>query len=391
MTVTVPNSGENALEALKFELYPNAFREDAEFAPVSGIYKNAAYYAGMNYGGIAISSVENAAGFEINGEDKNILTVTLEEPLYPDEAVTLGIDFEVTIPAVNHRFGVGQHNVNLANFYPVLCARTESGFYECVYSSNGDPFVSECADYDVTLVIPEEYTAVWGGTGEWTAANGKKTCHAVFENVRDVAFVLGKELRSVSADADGVSVEYWYFSDTSPDRTLKVATDSLSYFSRTFGKYEYPRYVVVQTDFPYGGMEYPALSMISSALKESEVPAVVAHETAHQWWYAMVGNNQFEAAWQDEGLAEYSSALFLGAYPEYGGSYEEFVRRSENSYRAYYSVSSQISGEADTSMTRPLTAYSGDYEYRNLAYDKGVILFDRVRAVTGDRSGSAEV
>ena len=37
-------------------------------------------------------------------------------------------------------------------------------------------------------------------------------------------------------------------------------------------------------------------------------------------------------------------------------------------------------------MNRPLTAYSGEYEYRNLAYDKSVIMLDRVRSVTGDRA-----
>ena len=385
MTVVVPNGTDTALDSLSFSLWPNAYREGATYAPVSELYASAAYYAGKSYGGILVQSVTGGAGYEVCGEDENILSVTLEKPLYPDECVELNIGFEVTLAQINHRLGVGEHAVNLANFYPVLCARGENGFLEYVYSCNGDPFVSDCADYEVTLTFPEEYTAAFNGAGEVTAADGKKTAHVQAENVRDVAFVLGKDFQTLTGDVNGVPVEYCYFADESPETALKVAQQSIDYFGRTFGKYSYPRYVVVETDFPFGGMEYSGLAMISSALRSEDVPAVVAHETAHQWWYAMVGSNQFENAWQDEGLAEYSSALFLGAHPEYGETYEEFVHRSESGYRAFFSVRAQVSGEADTGMNRPLTAFTGEYEYRNIAYDKGVIMFDRLRSVMGDR------
>ncbi|MDE5897431.1 MAG: M1 family peptidase, partial [Clostridia bacterium] len=170
-----------------------------------------------------------------------------------------------------------------------------------------------------------------------------------------------------------------------PETALGVAADSLAYYSETFGDYAYPRYTLVETDFPYGGMEYSGLAMIASDLRPSELPLAVAHETAHQWWYGKVGSNQFECSWQDEGLAEYSTALFLGEHPEYGCTYEQAVAQSEKSYRAFFSVYSQLNGEADTKMNRPLTSFTGDYEYRNIAYDKGVILFSRLRSVLGDR------
>ena len=132
-------------------------------------------------------------------------------------------------------------------------------------------------------------------------------------------------------------------------------------------------------------MEYPALSMISYDLKEGEIAPVVVHETAHQWWYSQVGSDQFDSAWQDEGLAEYSSALFFGEHPDYGVTYRDFVGASERAYRAFFSVYSQIKGDADTRMNRPLSSFESGYEYRSVAYDKGVILFDRVREVTGEK------
>ena len=127
------------------------------------------------------------------------------------------------------------------------------------------------------------------------------------------------------------------------------------------------------------------LSMISADLRAEEVPLVVAHETAHQWWYAMVGSDQFCEAWQDEGLAEFSAALFLGKHPEYGMTYEDCVSASEASYRAFFSVWTQIAEGENTAMQRALTEFSGEYEYRNVVYDKGLILFDRLMETLGEK------
>lgn len=385
MSFTFYNDTENAFDELRFELYPNAYRENAKYRPVSPLYEKSAYYRGDSYGAIDIVDVQGAASYQVCGEDENILSVALVSPVYPDERVQLHISFETTLAEVNHRLGVGEHAVNLANFYPVLCAYGENGFSDYVYSANGDPFVSDCADYDITLTVPESYTAVYGGTGEKVTENGKNTYHVISENVRDCAFVLGENYNCAVGAAGNVRIEYYYLGDQVPETGLRAATESLAFYSRTFGEYAYPRYALVQTDLCAGGMEYPALSMIAADLREEEVPLVVAHETAHQWWYAMVGSNQFEHAWMDEGLSDYSAALFLEAYPSYGYSRAELVSQAESSYRAFFSVWSQLHGESDTTMSRPLTSFSGEYEYGNIAYHKGMILFDRLRACIGDR------
>ena len=383
MTAEIVNTSDAAWETLKFQLWPNAYREGAAYAPVSSLYAPSAYYDGESYGGIDVTDVTGAQSFRVAGADGNILETVLPEPLAPDERVTIGMDFTVTLARINHRLGAGEHAVNLANFYPVLC-HYDNGFCEYVYSSNGDPFVSACADYDVSLTVPENFVVAHTGTCERTLADGKAVHHVRAGNVRDVAFVLSEDFRFAETSVGGVPVRYFYFDDDSAAETIACAAASLAYFGETFGGYAYPAYTVVQTDFPYGGMEYPMLSMIAADLRAEEVPVVVAHETAHQWWYASVGSNQFEEAWQDEGLAEYSAALFFGAHPDYGVTYEECVALSEQSYRAFFSVSSQLSGEQNTAMSRPLTGFSGEYEYRSIAYDKGVILFDRLRDTLGD-------
>ena len=381
MTTTVFNPTDNAFDRLSFELWANAYREGAKYRPVSELYAPAAYYEGESYGGITLSSVEGGT-FEVGGEDENILYVTPESPLYPDESATFTMKFDVKLAHVNHRLGVGERTVTLSGFYPILCAFKDGGFYECVYSENGDPFVSDCADYHVELTVPAAYDVA--GAELSSKSNDKCEFFLDANNVREVAFVLSDAFIRTDGSAGDVPVSYYALTDDAAE-DLTSTCDALSFCAETFGEYAYPRYNVVETDLPYGGIEYPMLSMISSTLTDVQRPAVIVHETAHQWWYASVGSNQFEEAWQDEGLAEWTTALFMESHPQYGSSYRDMVNSSERSYRAFFSVSAQVNGEADTRMSRPLTSYTGVYEYKNIAYDKGVILFDRIRDVAGEQ------
>ena len=382
MTVQLENRTESAWETVEFQLWPNAFREGAKYLPVSETYAPAVYYKGASFGGITLTGIEGGEA-RVVGEDENILEVTPPAPVYPDERVTFTLRFTVLLPEIEHRLGVGQKTVNLGNFYPILCAWGEGGFCEHVYACCGDPFVSSVADYDVTFTLPASYHVAHTGTGTRTEENGLATYHVRAEGVRDFAMVCSEQFTVHAAEASGIPVIYYALDDADPSGTLQTACESLSYYADTFGAYEYPAYTVVETGFPYGGMEYPMLSLIADDLPATEVPLVVAHETAHQWWYAMVGSDQYHEAWQDEGLAEYSAALFFEAYPEYGRTYADMVAASESAYRAYYSVSAQLS-RGETAMRRDLTDYTGDYAYRSLAYDKGVILFDRLRQTVGE-------
>ena len=382
MTVQLENRTESAWETVEFQLWPNAFREGAKYLPVSETYAPAVYYKGASFGGITLTGIEGGEA-RVVGEDENILEVTPPAPVYPDERITLTMRFTVLLPEIEHRLGVGQKTVNLGNFYPILCAWGEEGFCEHVYACCGDPFVSGVADYDVTFSLPASYHVAHTGTGTRTEENGLATYHVRAEGVRDFAMVCSEQFTVHTAEASGIPVAYYALDDADPSGTLQTACESLSYYADAFGAYEYPAYTVVETGFPYGGMEYPMLSLIADDLPATEVPIVVAHETAHQWWYAMVGSDQYHEAWQDEGLAEYSAALFFEAYPEYGRTYADMVAASESAYRAYYSVSAQLS-RGETAMRRDLTDYTGDYAYRSLAYDKGVILFDRLRQTVGE-------
>ncbi len=385
--LTFENTTDSELSTLKFQLYPNAYRKDAMYRPVSKAYESAAYYAGESYGEMVISSVNGAKNWEVMGEDENVLCVHLERALYPGDEVVLDIGFLLKLASVNHRTGITEKTVNLGNFFPTLCAFQNGGFVETAYYSDGDPFYSECADFQVTLKLPKEYkVAATGELSRERTLETKKEYVFTASSVRDFALVLSEDFKILQTEAGGNVIEYYYYADENPQESLTAAAESFAYYEKSFGEYPYASYRVVQTGFCLGGMEYPCLSMISDALAEEKTAQAraIAHETAHQWWYSAVGSDQIENAWQDEGLAEYSAITFFENYEKYGVTRENAVMEALKEYRSYYDVYGSVLGRTDTKMTRHLKDFLSDYEYKCLAYDKSVVMFDTLRKSVGD-------
>lgn len=383
---TFENPTQNELSVLKFQMYPNAYRKNALYRPVSAVYSGSAYYNGESYGGMVISSVNGAKNWEVMGEDENILYVFLEHSLFPGDKVVLDIGFITKLACVNHRTGFTEKTANLGNFFPVLCGIKYDGFYELVYYAEGDPFCSECADYKVTLSVPKEYTVASSGSiTEERMLESKKVYTMYATNMRDFALVVSDSYRTLSLSMDGTTLAYYYYADAEPHKTLSAVRDMFAYYEATFGAYPYDSFSVSQTGLCFDGMEYPGLVMISDALTGAELVHAVAHETAQQWWSATVGSDQIENAWQDEGLAEYSAVLFFENYEKYGFVRETMVTDALRDYRSYYDVYGSVLGRTDTRMTRHLKEYLGDYEYRCIAYDKSLIMFDTLRKSVGDK------
>jgi len=81
---------------------------------------------------------------------------------------------------------------------------------------------------------------------------------------------------------------------------------STSHTALTGVPYPHETYRIAETG---GGlaMESPALMWIPASRPSSDHPYLVSHETAHQWWYSTVGNDQSTDAFADEALADYFS------------------------------------------------------------------------------------
>ncbi len=385
------NNSDTSFKTLLFHLYPNAFREEAKNKPYTLSNKNKAFPNGESYGEINVNAVSSKGGeceFEIVGEDKNILSVTLPCELFPEEKISLQINFEVKLANINHRLGYGNNAVNFGNFYPIACVyESGKGFMTDVYSANGDPFYSDSANYKVKLTYPESFSMA--SSGEVLSSNseeGKTTAHIEGNKIRDFCFVLSKNFKTLSREVKGIKINYFYYNDKEGENSIQVACDSVNFFNETFGEYPYKTLNVVETNFLNGGMEYPNLVMISDTCSSSqEYQYVIVHEIAHQWWYGVVGNNEYSSAWQDEGLTEYSTMLFYERYTNYKENFDELIANATSTYKHFVEVYTQINGILDTSMSRSLNEFATEPEYVHCTYTKGVLMFNTLREMVGER------
>lgn len=382
------NTGDN-LNYICFHLYPRAFRKDATIKPYTSLTMASCFPNGLSYGDIEIQSVminENNAGFEIIGDDEDILKVNLGYELENKKSANISIEFFITLPNCTHRFGYYENNINLGNWYPIACCYSEGKFDLSPYYSTGDPFFSDMANYNVNITYPNEYSIV--STGDFVVSKNEKGNVASIKAkaVRDFAMSLSKNSQVVSTKVGSTTINYiGYKDDLNLQSYLDLSVKSFEYFSSIFGKYPYASLSVIKTPFIYGGMEYPNIVFISDAIDdEDEYKKVIVHEIAHQWWYGVVGNNEVKEAWLDESLTEYSTALFFENNKEFGIDYDELISNAISSYTLYVDVIGTIRDNINTKMNLAINEYQNDYEYSYMIYVKGVIMFDELKNVVGE-------
>jgi aminopeptidase N len=79
---------------------------------------------------------------------------------------------------------------------------------------------------------------------------------------------------------------------------LRVARRRLPRLAALFGPYGWPDLQIVVTDD--AAMEHTGLIMTPPP------DYVVTHELAHEWWYALISDDQAQAPWLDEAFASYA-------------------------------------------------------------------------------------
>ena len=384
------NTSDNAFDYILFHLYSNAFSEEGDGLVCSTSNESKTYPNGKSFGGIEIVDVKIAGSqveYSVEGEADMLLKVQLEQQLFPDENVKIEIDFNLKLPNANHRFGYGENAVNFGNFYPIACVyENGKGFMSEGYVANGDPFYSDVANYSVTVSYPKKLKIACSGDNIKTNDNGQYfTTTFSSSKVRDVSFVLSENFSVISAKSGDCLIEYYYYNDDDPQGSLETAVKAVEFYSETFGDYPYSSLSVVQTNFVHGGMEYPRLVMISDTVAGLDYDYVIAHEIAHQWWYGVVGNDEYNESWLDESLTEYSTALFFENYGEYNITYDKVISGAESNYKFFLSIYNKIQGEVDTSMLRALDEFNTEPEYINNIYTRGVLLFDTLRSELGNK------
>lgn len=385
-TVGFYNYTDNVLEYACMHLYPNAFRQNAKASVVSLANYEKAYPNGKDYGNIQILSVESGdeyLDYVITGEDENILKVDFKKELYPDELIEFEIGFSVNLANINHRLGYGDNTINLCNYYPVLCVYEDGGYVQDLYHSNGDPFYSKVADFSVSINYDEDYVLACTGEQSTICDNGLKDSKITAHKTRDFAMVLSKKFKALSQDFENTKINYYYYNDQSSEKSMQAILNLLK-MNKKYGAYPYSTLSVCESNFVHGGMEYPGIVLISDMIVDHDTYInVIVHELCHQWWYGVVGNNQYKYGFLDEGLTDFNTALFYDEYPEYNLTSEQIFNNALSAYTTFTKVYSDVYSDFSTKMARPLNEFSSETEYAYLCYTKSMLMFASLKDMIG--------
>ena len=290
-------------------------------------------------------------------------------------SVEVTLSYTVTLPRTRLRMGVSEQDVRLSNVFTTLCAFEDGEFRTDGYAKLGDPFVSECACWQVTLTAPGGFVAA--GTG--LAEAGEGVWRFKGENLRDFALFLSRDYHVAQQDAEGVTVRSFAFTQEGAQQALDIAVQALGVYEGLYGEYPYADYTVCAGQFCIGGMEYPGMALIDDALYHSGdgmLEFVIAHETAHQWWYAGVGSDQIRAPWQDEALAEYSTLLYYEAV--YGA--ESF----DSLYQSMVRPATESASLRGVGVGQSLDKFESAATYDALVYRKGAAMLHDLRVSLGN-------
>lgn len=312
------------------------------------------------------------------------LHIPLNPPLAPRQQVTLSLAFTATVPltdAVDYaQFAYVNGVMALPNVYPMVPVYDDEGWNVEIAPDYGDAIYSDIAFYQVEVTAPPTMTLIASGTcalpeaGRWSCTAGP---------VRDFALILGDRYEVLTTVAEGAAVNSYFYRDhrEGGEKTLRIAADALTIYSRLFGPYPYEELDVVETPTRAGGIEYPTLVVISERLYTGNprLEWVVAHEVAHQWWYGVVGSDQVDTPWLDEALTQYSTLL----YHEFLYGPETAADLLEREFQEVYDR--LVEERTDMPVGLPVAAYPRDL-YGPVVYRKGPLYFHALRQQVGDEA-----
>lgn len=310
------------LDTLYFHLYPNAYKDNSTmFARESkrmGSYKFLRAKASER-GWVDIISVTGKSGSSLQFQvDETIMMIVLEKPLESGDSTAVQIEALLKIPKFFSRLGYKGNHYEIVQWYPKPCVFDENGWHRQGYHAIGE-FYGEFGNFDVTIELPEEY--IVAATGIMVDSNfdsKRKTVRFVAENVHDFAWVCDPDFEVTTKKIDSILIEIYYTKKYRKkwQNAGDYAVDAVQRYNDWFGKYPYKKLCVVQ-GYCDGGMEYPNLVIIGASEDNftRQFECTIIHEIAHQWFYGILGSNEMDEAWLDEGFTSYAEArYFVGKY-----------------------------------------------------------------------------
>jgi hypothetical protein len=342
------NTANVAADELRFHLYWNAFASEQTTLMREGRMRRG--LADPEFGRVDVTAaqvdgVDLTSRWEFispddgNEHDRTVARLPLLDPVGPGESARIELTFESKIPGIWMRAGQERDYLAMGQWFPKL------GVFE---SPDGDPsrpavwncpqfhhkteFYAQHGSYRVQLTLPAEYRGKIAATGtRLREVNGPEPGTILSEwqayAVHDFAWfadpdfvVLQRQIEGRGVKPGGVSLEVYLQPDhlELAERHFRPLEFAMRWFGEKFGEYPYDslRAIDPQHDARESeGMEYPGVVTCGATLRAPSrmaVPeSVIVHEVGHQWFYGLVGNDEFQEPVLDEGLNSFAEKTCL--------------------------------------------------------------------------------
>lgn len=356
------NNSPDTLEYIWFHLWPNAYKHDmTAFSDQMLENGNTDFYFSTR----EERGYINRLDFKVNGsivrtEDHpqhiDIIKIILPEPLLPKSQAIVTTPFHVKLPFNFSRGGYDGESFQLTQWYPKPAVYDAHGWHPMPYLDQGE-FYADYGRFDVSITLPSNY--VVAATGELQNAGEKewlktrkqfsweplviqtrssktspirkvkqfypasdaqtKTIRYVQDNVHDFAWFADKRF-IVHYDTcqltSGKTVElYTYYSKEyfeGWDKSFDFLKDAIRFYSGQIGEYPYQVASVVHGPESFGGgMEYPTITLLAPTYSEKVLDRLIAHEIGHNWFQSILGTNERDHPWMDEGMNSFYEYKYM--------------------------------------------------------------------------------
>jgi hypothetical protein len=408
-TLTDYNNSPDTLKVLFYHLYFNAFQPNSMMDTRSRNIPDPDKRVGSRIEKLGedeqgkqkvLSLTFNGTGcyFEYH---QTLLKVILPSPILPGDTALLQMEFEGQVPVQIRRSGRDNAegiDYTMSQWYPKIAAYDKDGWHAYPYVAR--EFYAPFGTFEVEITVPEKYKVAATGSLQnfenyWLedSRDGKLISYALTasenekriwkfkaENVHDFAWAADPEyLHEAQVFDKDLSLHFFYLPDYKENwhRLPRYTAQFFEEMNSKFGRYPYPQFSAIQGGD--GGMEYPMCTMLKGTGNIAGLIGVTVHEGAHNWYYGIIGSNENNYPWMDEGFTTFAEEEVLNAI-----SREPKV----NPHKGAYSNHNYLVGKPNLlePLSTPADYYGTNVAHGISAYSRGSLFLAQIRYIIGQES-----
>lgn len=343
-----------------------------------------------------------------NAADETVVRIQLPATVASGSSVALDVTFLSKLPHRAPRTGWHQDFIFAGQWFPKVGVRTDDQ-WNCHQFHAGTEFFADYGDYDVSITLPKNY--IIGASGlevdSRDDVNGAKTVRFRQECIHDFAWTASPRFQIAerafqSADLPPVTMRLLYQPghEKYVDRFFDATANTLKHFGLWYVPYPYPQITIVDAahNSNIAGMEYPTLFTTGvdwlEASGNQEPLGLTMHECGHQWFYGLLGSNEFENAWLDEGFTVYAATRCMNTVYGPGRYNKVYVQR--DGFGVPWTFAQVIKDQRDwivqnhrergnrDKMAKFAWEYVDRLGYRNNAYEKPALMLSTLENLLGE-------